>query len=38
MLPDRDTVIQDGDLVHVVMREDQAERVEAVFARGPQEG
>jgi trk system potassium uptake protein TrkA len=37
LLPDRDTVVQDGDLVHVLMREDQADRVEAVFARGPQE-
>jgi trk system potassium uptake protein TrkA len=37
MLPERDTVIQDGDLVHVIMRDDEAERVETVFARGPQE-
>ena len=37
VLPERDTVIQDGDLVHVIMRDDQADRVERVFARGPQE-
>lgn len=36
MLPDERTVVQDGDLVHVVMRDHDAERVEAVFARGPE--
>ncbi len=37
LLPDRDTVIQDGDLVHVVMREDDADIVETVLATPPQE-
>jgi trk system potassium uptake protein len=37
VLPDRATVVQDGDLVHVVMREADAEHVEDVFARGPEE-
>ncbi|NED78859.1 TrkA family potassium uptake protein, partial [Streptomyces sp. SID11233] len=32
------TVVQDGDLVHVMMRSDDVERVEAAFAEGPQEG
>jgi trk system potassium uptake protein TrkA len=35
VLPDADTVLQDGDVVHVLMREDQADAVEAVFADGP---
>jgi trk system potassium uptake protein TrkA len=37
MLPKRDTVIQEGDLLHLVMREENAERVRAVFDRGPEE-
>jgi trk/ktr system potassium uptake protein len=37
MLPKRDTVIQEGDLLHLVMREENAERVRAVFERGPEE-
>jgi len=37
LLPDADTVVQDGDLVHVVMRHSDAERVEAVFAARPKE-
>jgi trk system potassium uptake protein TrkA len=38
ILPDRGTVIQDGDLVHVMMRWDDRERVERAFANGPTEG
>jgi trk system potassium uptake protein TrkA len=30
-------VIQEGDLLHLVMREENAERVRAVFERGPEE-
>ena len=37
MLPKRDTVIQEGDLLHLVMREENADRVRAVFERGPEE-
>ena len=37
MLPKRDTVIQEGDLLHLVMREESADRVRAVFERGPEE-
>ncbi len=37
LLPDAGTVVQDGDLVHVVLREVDADRVEDVFAQGPDE-
>ncbi len=37
VLPGADTVVQDGDLVHVVMLEGDADRVEAVLANPPQE-
>jgi trk system potassium uptake protein len=37
LLPAEDTVIQEGDLVHVVMREAETAAVEAVFAKGPEE-
>jgi trk system potassium uptake protein TrkA len=36
MLPKQDTVVQEGDLVHVVMPEDRAERAEEIFAKGPE--
>ncbi|MGQ0630390.1 MAG: potassium channel family protein [Sporichthyaceae bacterium] len=35
MLPHAETVIQDGDLVHVLLSERFAEAAEAVFAAGP---
>ncbi|MFJ4918369.1 potassium channel family protein [Streptomyces sp. NPDC088725] len=35
MLPTSQTVLQEGDLVHVMMRTDEIEKVEAVFAEGP---
>jgi trk system potassium uptake protein TrkA len=38
MLPQRGTVLQDGDLVHVTMRWDEREHVERTFAAGPSEG
>jgi trk system potassium uptake protein TrkA len=38
ILPHKGTVIQDGDLVHVMMVWDQREQVERVFAAGPTEG
>lgn len=38
MLPSSQTVVQDGDLVHVMMRTGDVQRVEAAFADGPQEG
>ncbi len=36
MLPTRDTVIQEGDLLHVVMREENAARAYSVFKEGPE--
>ena len=36
MIPDRETVIQEGDLLHLVMREENAERVYEVFNNGPE--
>jgi trk system potassium uptake protein TrkA len=37
MLPTSETVLQEGDLVHVMMRRDEVARVEQVFANGPEE-
>jgi trk system potassium uptake protein len=37
MLPKRDTVIQEGDLLHLVMREETADRVYSVFNDGPED-
>ncbi|MQY12903.1 Trk system potassium uptake protein TrkA [Streptomyces sp. RB5] len=37
MLPTSKTVLQDGDLVHVMLRTDELEQVEAAFAKGPEE-
>jgi trk system potassium uptake protein len=36
VLPKHDTVVQEGDLVHVVLPEDRAEFAEKIFARGPE--
>ena len=36
-LPNADTVLQEGDLVHMMMRTADLEAVEAVFAKGPEE-
>ncbi|UKY53164.1 potassium channel family protein [Streptomyces inhibens] len=36
MLPTSQTVLQEGDLVHVMMRADEVEKVEAAFATGPE--
>jgi trk system potassium uptake protein TrkA len=38
ILPERGTVVQDGDLVHVMMRWDHRDQVERVFSAGPTEG
>lgn len=38
MLPSADTVLQEGDLVHVMMRTDEVEQVETAFAAGPDGG
>jgi trk system potassium uptake protein TrkA len=37
MLPTSDTVLQEGDLVHVMMRCDEVAQVERAFAHGPEE-
>ncbi len=37
MLPNRDSVLQEGDLLHLVMREENATNAYAVLARGPEE-
>jgi trk system potassium uptake protein TrkA len=37
VLPTRDSVIQEGDLLHIVMREENAQHAYQVFAKGPQE-
>ena len=37
MLPTRETVLQEGDMLHLVMREENADRVYAVFNKGPED-
>jgi len=37
ILPSSQTVLQEGDLVHVMMRTDEVDKVEAAFAKGPEE-
>jgi trk system potassium uptake protein len=37
IIPGRDTLLQEGDLVHVSMLESDAERVQSVFAAPPEE-
>ena len=36
LLPDGKTVVQEGDLVHAVMRDADADRVAEIFANGPE--
>jgi len=36
-LPTRDTVLQEGDIIHLVMREENANHVYDVYKRGPEE-
>jgi trk system potassium uptake protein TrkA len=38
ILPSRDSVIQEGDLLHIVLREENAAHAYSVLASGPQEG
>lgn len=38
MIPDRDTVIQEGDLINLFLLEEQEEHVAAALAAGPEEG
>jgi trk system potassium uptake protein TrkA len=37
LLPGDDTVLQDGDLVHVIMRDADADRVEAALQDRPED-
>jgi trk system potassium uptake protein TrkA len=37
MIPNRESVLQEGDMLHLVMREENAQRVYDVFERGPEE-
>lgn len=37
ILPSSQTVLQEGDLVHVMMRTDEIAKVEEAFAQGPEE-
>jgi len=37
MLPNRETVLQEGDRLHLVMREENAAHAYAVLAAGPEE-
>jgi trk system potassium uptake protein TrkA len=37
LLPKPDTVLQDGDIVHVIMRDSDAEAVEEIFRNRPEE-
>ena len=37
VLPTRESVLQEGDMMHLVMREENAERVLGVLSRGPEE-
>ena len=37
VIPDEDTVVQEGDIVHMLFTEDQRERVERWCASGPEE-
>lgn len=37
ILPTSQTVLQEGDLVHVMMRTDDVDKVESAFAEGPEE-
>ena len=36
LIPDEGTVLQDGDLIHVMLRDDELKNVEAVLARSPE--
>jgi len=38
LLPGPDTVLQDGDLMHIIMRDEDGDRVEDVFRNRPESG
>ena len=37
LLPDGETVLQDGDILHVIMRADDAQTAESAFRQRPEE-
>jgi trk system potassium uptake protein TrkA len=37
LIPDEHTVLQDGDLVHVTVRDEDVATVEAILARSPED-
>jgi trk system potassium uptake protein TrkA len=37
MMPTADMVLQDGDLLHLVIKEEEADAVDAAIAGGPEE-
>ena len=37
ILPDRDTVLQEGDLIHVTVRDEDIAKVEEILARSPED-
>ena len=37
MLPDRESVIQEGDMLHLVMREENAGHAYAIIEEGPED-
>jgi trk system potassium uptake protein TrkA len=38
LVPERNTVIQDGDIVHIIARADEVERINAAVAARNEEG
>jgi trk system potassium uptake protein TrkA len=36
LIPDDGTVLQDGDLIHVMLRDDELKNVEAILGRSPE--
>lgn len=36
LIPDESTVLQDGDLIHVTLRDDEISKVEAILAQSPE--
>ena len=36
LIPDENTVLQDGDLIHVTLRDDQLSKVESILAQSPE--
>ena len=37
IIPTRESVLQEGDMVHMVLREEHAERVYSAYEKGPED-